>query len=127
MQPAVAPPANGALTALAVLGGGALGAVLRHGLSVALPVDPVGVGTIVANMTGALALGVLVARAQGPLAAAFWRTGVLGAYTTFSAVMVQTVDLPTLAAAAYLAVQVGCGIAAAALGLQLGAAAGGRA
>ena len=74
--------------------GGALGAVMRYGVSFAssgrtdLPI-----GTILANVTGALLLGFLAAwlgdRLPDPIRLGL-TVGVLGGYTTFSTWMVES-------------------------------------
>ncbi|MEE8601892.1 CrcB family protein [Euzebya tangerina] len=106
---------------VAVVAGGAVGALARSGVSVALPDDPVGVGTVVVNLVGALLLGVLVARPMGDVAAVFWRAGVLGAFTTFSAMSADAAALGWWGAP-YLLVVVGSGLAAAHVGLRAGRA-----
>ncbi len=102
--------------------GGAIGATARHGISVLVHrfVDPKAfpVGTLVVNLLGCLAIGVLVAaifgRVDNP---AKWRifliTGLLGGFTTFSAFAVETTSLIEskryLAAGAYVGLSVfGC-------------------
>ena len=82
---------------LVIAAGGALGSLARYALSAAFPhrADEVAWGTVVANLTGALALGVLVV-----LVAEVWPdrrylrpflgVGVLGGYTTFSTYALDT-------------------------------------
>jgi CrcB protein len=108
----------------AVAAGSAVGGVARHLLTEAV-VKVAGVGfpwgTIVVNVSGSLAIGVLSALADSladwpPL----WRhvaiTGVLGGYTTFSAFSVQTVSLlqqgHTAAALLNVGVSVALGVVA---------------
>lgn len=76
-----------------IAAGGALGAVMRYGVSFAssgrtdLPV-----GTIIANVSGALVLGFLAAYLGDRLPEPVWlgvTVGVLGGYTTFSTWMVE--------------------------------------
>lgn len=85
---------------LAVAIGGALGALCRYGLSSAMNEvsgRPTVLGTLIANLSGALLLGLLLGffdeRTEVP---AFWRTagavGFLGAYTTFSTFMFESID-----------------------------------
>jgi CrcB protein len=86
---------------LLVIGlGGALGALSRYGLSALMNEitgRPSVLGTLIVNLSGALLLGLLLGfaeeRAELP---AFWRTagavGFLGAYTTFSTLMFESVD-----------------------------------
>jgi CrcB protein len=83
----------------AVALGGALGALARHGLGLA--VGPAGTGwpwaTLTANLSGSLLLGVLlvlVERGRGSrLARPFLGVGVLGGYTTMSTYGVETQQL----------------------------------
>lgn len=80
--------------------GGALGALLRHGLS-GLVHQWAGTsfpwGTLTVNLTGCLAIGVLWTLAEegyvGPSASAFIFVGVLGAFTTFSSYGLETIQL----------------------------------
>ncbi|NGN93612.1 CrcB family protein [Nocardioides sp. KC13] len=117
-----------------IAAGGALGSLARWGLATALPH---GDGawpwaTFLANVSGCLLLGVLMAFVLGPWSAVpFWGrylrpflgVGVLGGYTTFSTYELETFDLagpaPVLAML-YLLVSVVAGVGAAWLGLTLG-------
>jgi CrcB protein len=101
-------------TFLAVAGGGAIGACLRHALQMGSlrvfgPSFPV--GTFAANVIGCFAMGLLAAflasREPNPTALrAFLAVGVLGGFTTFSAFALDAVtlwrDKALLAAAAYV-------------------------
>lgn len=114
-----------------VAAGGAVGGLLRFAATHAVPDAPLGVAwtTLTVNVVGAFALGVLVA---GPLAsgAPAWlrpalATGLLGGFTTWSAVAVA---LERSAAAGawggavgYLVLTLAVGTAAAAAGLGVGA------
>jgi fluoride exporter len=104
---------------IAVAAGGALGSAARFALGVVLPDDPVGVGVVMANLLGALVLGFAAGRTAAPLAVAFWRVGVLGAFTTASGLAVQAAALPATAAVAYTAGQLLLGVGFAAIGLRL--------
>ncbi len=117
---------------LAVALGGALGAVARYQLSLwvharwptAFPT-----GTLVVNLVGCLALGVLAGAVDGraamsPAARLFLGVGLLGAFTTFS-----TFELETLlalerghagVAVTYVAVSVLVGLAAVWMGVRVG-------
>lgn len=75
--------------------GGALGAVARVLVGTLLPADPAGWAwaTLAVNVSGCLALGVVVARTTaGTPRRAFLGTGLLGGYTTLSAVSVLLLD-----------------------------------
>jgi fluoride exporter len=122
---------------LEVLIGGALGTALRLALVTPLLMVADGawpLATFSVNVAGALALGVLVARADVGHA---WRarlpllgTGLLGSLTTFSALAVGTVLLAKagrpLVAGGYLAGSLVAGLLAAGLGLRLGRSDGDR-
>ena len=76
---------------LAIAFGGALGTLARFGLSEALPAAGADWhwATLIANVTGAAALGVILVRLPNPASApsrlrAFLATGVCGGSTTFS-------------------------------------------
>lgn len=81
---------------LAVLAGGLLGTLARYGLALALPADGWPLGTFSANLLGAFALGVLLERLagdgsdRGGLLRLVLGTGFLGAFTTYSALAVET-------------------------------------
>ncbi|MFI7481826.1 fluoride efflux transporter FluC [Kocuria sp. M1R5S2] len=93
------PPHRRALLVLAVGLGGALGTAARHGLSVAVPaVDGWPVATLAANLLGAFLLGLLLEAlvvrgaetSRGTLLRLGAGTGVLGGFTTFSALALET-------------------------------------
>ncbi len=85
----------------AIAAGGALGALGRYGLSLALPTDAEGFpwATFTANVTGCLLIGVLMvvltdgSRRPHRLARPFLGVGVLGGFTTFSTYTVETQQL----------------------------------
>lgn len=114
---------------LAVVLGGALGTGARLTVDVLLPHGGTAfpVGTFLVNLTGSLILGFLVARVW-PRVPEWLRAGlgpgVLGSFTTFSALAVSAVELTSLGsgptAVLYVAASVVGGVAAAALGLRLG-------
>jgi CrcB protein len=112
---------------LAVLAGGIVGTGLRLGLDSVLPHEGFAVSTLLANTVGAFALGMLVARvwdrAPSWLRAGLG-AGLLGSFTTFSALAVTLVSLGAagewMLALAYLVATMLLGLAAAWLGLRLG-------
>jgi CrcB protein len=118
---------------LAVAAGGAIGAVLRYLLSGW--VQGVGGarfpwGTLAVNVVGSFALGFLMAGLVGHAVAGgttrtFWTIGVLGAFTTFSTFSYETLALLAVgdwtAGMANVAANLGLGLAAALVGLRLGA------
>jgi CrcB protein len=107
--------------------GGFLGAVLRYGVGVCLPSERFGMGTLAVNTLGCLAVGAVVGwiEMRGELEAqtrALLVVGVLGSFTTFSALGNEVMELAregrNLAAG---------GVVAAHLALGLGAVVAGRA
>ena len=122
------------MTLVAVLLGGILGTGLRLGIDqLVVPDSAFPWATLLINVVGSFALGLLVARVW-PTAPAWLRaglgTGVLGSFTTFSAVIVALLSLTgaglTWLAAVYLVVSLILGFAAALLGIRLGARPGAR-
>lgn len=116
----------------AVGAGGALGTLLRTAGVVAIPPAPGEIPWVTAgtNLLGAFLLGVLVIRLVRDQPSSdrirlFLLTGVLGSFTTFSALAVDLVqlaevDASSIAAAAYLGVSVPGGILAGLAGMRLG-------
>jgi len=77
--------------------GGMLGAAGRLGLSALLATGSLPWAVLLANLAGAFALGFLFERLrehriQGSTRWAFWGPGLLGAFTTFSALQLEAVD-----------------------------------
>ena len=118
------------VTGSVVAAGGAVGSAGRYALSLA---GPGGHGfpwpTLVVNLVGALALGVLAGALSrrptaSPLLRPFLGTGVLGGFTTFSALTVEVADRTgtghALLAATYLAVTLVGGVALALVGVAVG-------
>jgi CrcB protein len=114
----------------AVAAGGALGALARYGLLLAWPPEPGAFpwGTFAVNVSGCLAIGVLMVlvtevRPVHPLVRPFLGTGVLGGFTTFSAYAEEVHSLLRpewmVVAAAYLAGTVVAALAATAAGMWL--------
>jgi CrcB protein len=102
---------------------GAVGAYARFRLSNAVAARRPGAafpwGTFVVNLTGAFALGVLTGAGVSGDALLICGTGTLGAYTTFSTWMVETV---AGAGVRYIAFSMAGGLAAAGAGWLLAAA-----
>ncbi|TXK18719.1 CrcB family protein [Homoserinibacter sp. GY 40078] len=118
------------MTYLAVLLGGLIGTGLRLGVDALLPHadDAFPVSTLVVNVVGAFVLGALVARVW-PTASDALRAGLgaglLGSFTTFSALAVSLVSLADAGewgiAVAYLVVTIVAGLSAAWAGIRVGA------
>jgi CrcB protein len=114
---------------LAVFTGGLIGTGLRLGIDALLPHTAPGSfpwSTLLINIAGSFALGLLVARLW-PTAPEWLRfglgTGVLGSFTTFSALVISLIQLTgeyPLVAAVYLLASLVLGLGAAWLGLRLG-------
>lgn len=118
---------------LVVACGGALGGLTRHAITEAWPTpdDAFPVATLVVNTTGALVLPALLVLLAGSgrrhvLGRLLLGTGFVGAYTTFSSVMVSVDRLLASGhagtAVTYLAVSVLAAGPAVVLGLRLGRA-----
>ena len=114
---------------MAVLVGGVLGTGIRLGTDILLPhgADDFPLGTLIINVLGSFLLGLIVARFW--TAAPSWLkaglgTGLLGSFTTFSALMVSVVALTGsglwLIAVLYLVLSLMLGFGAAAVGLRAG-------
>jgi CrcB protein len=125
-----APDRSPALLA-AIAAGGALGGVCRYGVARAVPTAANGFpwATFWTNVSGSLLLGLVVVLAvrrfpENRWIRPFLATGVLGAYTTFSTLVVET-DLLAghgygSTAALYAGASLVAGFAAAWAGLTLG-------
>jgi fluoride exporter len=116
---------------LAVAAGGLIGTELRYGLGLAFPDVPGGVpwATLVINVGGSFVLAALTTMWMARPRTPFWLRaglgpGLLGSFTTFSAVVFSVEQLARagehLAWAAYLALSVLLGLAAAGLGWRFG-------
>ena len=118
-----------ALTWVGVAFCGALGAVARFrvdgAVTAALPSD-FPLGTLVVNLTGAFALGVLTGAAAPERVAFLAGTGFMGGYTTFSTWMVESERLGengnVVGLLANLWISLLLGLAVAALGWHVGRA-----
>ncbi|TKX75671.1 CrcB family protein [Halorubrum sp. GN11_10-6_MGM] len=121
---------------LLVAVGGFLGAVARYAVDVGvagflaagvagdglavLGGAPSGAGTLVANVAGSFALGLLLPLASNDRVRLFVATGALSSFTTYSTFVADAVALGTPAGAWFVAVSYVTGFAAAALGLAVG-------
>ena len=113
--------------------GGALGALARWAVVVALPRSSDWPwATLTVNLVGCLLIGLLLAvlsarRPDDEHLRTFLGAGVLGGFTTYSAFAVEVADLlragVPMVATAYVAVSVLGGLLAVAAGLRLGGAA----
>jgi CrcB protein len=108
---------NRAVGVAIVAAGGALGALSRYGIGLAVD-GPA--GTLLANVAGSLLLGVLVARALPESLQLFAATGFCSSFTTYSTFAVETLALGPRLGAVYLVVTYAAGIAAAGLGVVTG-------
>lgn len=115
-------------TLLAVFLGGVAGAMLRLTVDALIPSDVFPLSTLVINTAGSFVLGVLVGRLWS--VAPDWLraglgVGLLGTFTTFSAIMVSLVEFAVVrewvVAGFYLAATLILGFAAAAVGMRLAA------
>jgi len=131
----VARPRPGVRDIAAVLVGGALGTTLRVAADAALPHSPTqfALSTLLVNTLGAFVLGLLVA-ALWPRVPGWSRAGLgaglLGSFTTFSALAVSVVALAesgdALLVVVTVAASLALGLLAAAAGLSLGRRLGNR-
>ena len=101
--------------------GGFVGAVLRHAVALALPTTPLPWGTLVANVAGSFALGVLLyeahlADALSPETRLVLGTGFLSSFTTYSTFAVETAGLDPQLLIANVAANYVLGFAAVLLG-----------
>jgi len=129
MSPATERPGPALLTAVAV--GGVLGSLGRYAVGSALP-HPAGAwpwATFLVNLTGSLAIGILVGwiavrPGSHPLLRPFVGVGVLGGWTTFSAFAVDVVQLTNhgrpLLALLYVVASVVTGTLLAGVGIVVG-------
>ncbi|MFC7187982.1 fluoride efflux transporter FluC [Halorubrum yunnanense] len=104
---------------LLVAAGGFLGAVVRHGVDVAVG-GPTGFGTLVVNAVGSFALGLLISRSTATRTRLFVGTGALSSFTTYSTFVADAVALGGLSGTGYVAASYAIGLAAALAGLLVG-------
>ena len=102
---------------LLVGGGGALGALLRYGVDLAVG-GPA--GTLLANVVGSFALGVLTVGLLPERVRLFAATGLCSSFTTYSTFAVDAVALGGTAGVVYVAATYVFGVAAAAAGVAVG-------
>lgn len=114
------------MTVLLIALGAAVGAPLRHLTDRLVRARHESVfpwGTLIVNVTGCLLLGLLAGLPAGPAWQALLGTGLCGALTTYSTFGHETVRLlrdgAWRQAFGYLAVSVGAGFGAAALGMAV--------
>jgi CrcB protein len=116
---------------LLIAAGGALGALARYaaGSAIADRLGPTVLGTFIVNVSGAFVLGMFLGLTEGrwiapPLARPAIAIGFLGAYTTFSTLAFETVDLAEsgslFAAFANIAGSAAAGLLAVYSGLVIG-------
>ena len=118
---------SAALPLVAVFAGGAVGTGLRLAIDTWMPHPPFPVATLLINVAGSFALGLLVARVW-PGASLWLRAalgpGLLGSFTTYSAFAVSLVAMGSasswLLAAGYVAATLALGLGAMWAGLRLG-------
>lgn len=108
-----------------VAAGGAIGTLARYGLDESIgQVQELPLSTLLVNLAGSLALGLLVGRGVPERLRLLLGTGLIGGFTTYSAFAVQVQDLGSrgdllLGGAYALATAVG-GFALAVVGLRWG-------
>jgi CrcB protein len=105
------------VTAALFVGGAAVGALVRH------LVNQVGlgwIGTLIVNVVGAFALGLLVAVDPGGRSLTVVGAGVLGNLTTFSTFSLEATEGPTRQRATVIGATLVLGFGAAALGYAIG-------
>ena len=123
---------GGAELWLAIAAGGALGTLARFGLSEALPSSGADWrwATLIANVAGAAALGVILVRMPNPASGpsrlrAFLATGVCGGLTTFSTMQRELLEMIDgghgALALSYAAVSVVAGLLAVLIAVRLSA------
>ena len=122
------PPARTVIRRAALAAaGGAAGTAARLALGMLVIDAPVAV--LVANITGALLLGILTARIPASDLRILLGTGMLGGFTTYSAFAVDSVALwaaSSALAVGYIAASLAGGLLAAWVGLRIGASFGRR-
>lgn len=103
--------------------GGFVGSVSRYAVDVGLAAvlgDVTGVATLLVNVVGSFALGVLVARTTTAQSRLFAGTGLIASFTTYSTFVTDAIALGVAGGALYVALSYGFGFAAAIVGLAVG-------
>src|SRR5690625_3508407 len=116
---------------IAVVAGGGRGTLARYGVGQVIS----GVGsTLAVNLLGAFALGLLSGWApwhqlqvRGQVVQSFFTTGLLGGFTTYSALAHELTSMPWAPAIGYAAVTLLGGVALAVSGIVMGRSIAGRA
>jgi CrcB protein len=103
--------------ALLVAGGGFVGSIARHAVAVVVG-GPA--ATLVVNVAGSLALGVLVALLPGRRVQLLLGTGLVSSFTTYSTFAVETVALGPVGGTANVAATYLLGVTAAIAGVTAG-------
>lgn len=101
--------------------GGTAGTAVRLALGMLVP--DAALGVLLANIVGALLLGILTVRLPAPDLRALVGTGALGGFTTYSALTVDSVGLwavSPLLAVGYVLASLAGGLAAAVIGMRFG-------
>ena len=109
------------MTALLVAAGAALGAPLRLLLTRRFDAETWPAGTLLVNVLGSLVVGVLAGLAIDGAWLALLGTGFAGAFTTWSALAVQTHGLGPRRGGAYAATTIGLALVAVFVGFAIGA------
>lgn len=124
----------------AVAAGGAIGSAARYSFGLAFASHTAGwtagwpYGTLICNLLGSLLLGWLNGLASVKAVNPVWKegigTGLIGGYTTFSALSVETIELLREgkygSAAGYIGVSIAGGMLLAAIGMLLARRSAGR-
>ncbi|WP_313691786.1 fluoride efflux transporter FluC [Halorarum halobium] len=109
---------RGRIAALAlVAAGGAVGALLRYGVDVAVG-GPA--GTLLVNVLGSFALGLITVALLPDRVRLFAATGLCSSFTTYSTFAVDASALGGTAGVVYVGLTYGLGVAAAAAGVTVG-------
>lgn len=110
---------------LLAAGGAIIGSLVRYAVSLAIPhTDPLAWpwATLAVNIVGAMAIGVIASMPSvmsDDVRRHFVVTGVLGGFTTFSALAVEATQLDGLHAAIYVATTFVAGVSATHVGSKL--------